>query len=685
MDKFYFGVFMQVKKKRQAILKELEERKDGSIYDIEYNMDETDREILLYLNQEYPWVDEDIYELTMDRLEKENHYLQRIALTKIPENEELSEECNICGDKETENDNFLVFCDGCNIAVHQSCYGIPNIPEGSWLCRPCLLSPKKIISCILCPVSGGAYKRTSNGFWCHVLCGLLVPEARFENVSLVEPVDIEDVHRSQQQCIECSTKKGGVVPCSYYGCRRYYHASCAANTHKYIDISNCIIFCHEHDPQKKAENILTRSPDSNYPILENPVTIRKSIPLWIPQRRIHLEIENVPVRVSDYVINRIVERDIKEETKRIKREDRKIKKEPRRSACEYIKKMYAVWQIRKKDRPIIKRLRIDAVPDGFQGWGNRKKEIAGQGEHGTSQDKNSTGNNEHNNTDSNEHDTDSTTDYDKLDSTGSTCATESGYSLAARVSSSAYSLPDEIVLTEMDRFLYRRAIEGSYAMKMALIAVEEEEYAVKKRILELENEKNKIFSNYIPGYQNISVLLEDLLLTDKHGLFREDITDDIAPGYSSIIQNPISFDVIERRASSLMYKSFEEIVKDVDLLISNAYKYNGRDSFIGIEAERLEEVISPWKIKQNEILIGRVFPNPYLPYILTKVDKKGSKDSIVVRDIITEEIHFIERRSAVRISSRKEIRRKLQDLNKITGITQEQERVQIEYIKRVDG
>lgn len=60
---------------------------------------------------------------------------------------------------DSEELNEMVFCDNCDICVHQACYGIQNIPVGSWLCQPCrkgLDSP----SCLLCPQSGGALKKT---------------------------------------------------------------------------------------------------------------------------------------------------------------------------------------------------------------------------------------------------------------------------------------------------------------------------------------------------------------------------------------------------------------------------------------------------------------------------------------------------------------------------------------------
>ena len=36
-----------------------------------------------------------------------------------------------------EPPNQIVFCERCDVAVHQNCYGIAVVPEGEWLCEPC--------------------------------------------------------------------------------------------------------------------------------------------------------------------------------------------------------------------------------------------------------------------------------------------------------------------------------------------------------------------------------------------------------------------------------------------------------------------------------------------------------------------------------------------------------------------
>ena len=45
--------------------------------------------------------------------------------------------CAVCFDGESTDTNPVVFCDGCNIAVHKACYGIAAVPEGDYFCDRC--------------------------------------------------------------------------------------------------------------------------------------------------------------------------------------------------------------------------------------------------------------------------------------------------------------------------------------------------------------------------------------------------------------------------------------------------------------------------------------------------------------------------------------------------------------------
>ncbi|KAF1729714.1 Origin recognition complex subunit 4 [Beauveria bassiana] len=45
--------------------------------------------------------------------------------------------CGICTKPHSNPPNEIILCDNCDFAVHQECYGIPEIPEGDWLCKSC--------------------------------------------------------------------------------------------------------------------------------------------------------------------------------------------------------------------------------------------------------------------------------------------------------------------------------------------------------------------------------------------------------------------------------------------------------------------------------------------------------------------------------------------------------------------
>lgn len=39
---------------------------------------------------------------------------------------DMTDMCNICG-FDTEPENLIVYCEKCNMGVHQTCYGIPKV------------------------------------------------------------------------------------------------------------------------------------------------------------------------------------------------------------------------------------------------------------------------------------------------------------------------------------------------------------------------------------------------------------------------------------------------------------------------------------------------------------------------------------------------------------------------------
>lgn len=122
---------------------------------------------------------------------------------------------------DSEEGDEIVFCDGCNVCVHQQCYGVEQIPEGPWFCNACA-RPKAAgtASCVLCPRKGGALKPTTTAKqWVHVCCALWVPEAIIEDEDAMEPIDLRELPRERfsQQCSLCQSRKGATIQCSVSG------------------------------------------------------------------------------------------------------------------------------------------------------------------------------------------------------------------------------------------------------------------------------------------------------------------------------------------------------------------------------------------------------------------------------------------------------------------------------------
>lgn len=145
----------------------------------------------------------------------------------------------MCSDERGWAENPLVYCDGqgCNVAVHQACYGIVQVPTGPWFCRKCESQERSArVRCELCPSKDGALKRTDNGGWAHVVCALYIPEIRFGNVTTMEPIILQLVpqDRFNKNCYLCEEHGtdskavvGACMQCNKSGCKQYFHVTCA--------------------------------------------------------------------------------------------------------------------------------------------------------------------------------------------------------------------------------------------------------------------------------------------------------------------------------------------------------------------------------------------------------------------------------------------------------------------------
>jgi PHD-zinc-finger like domain/PHD-finger len=207
--------------------------------------------------------------------------------------------CEICGDGEVIPENQILFCEACNVAVHQMCYGIERVPEGDYYCIPCrrLRRGKRLtgaqqrtptplpICCELCPLRQGAFIRTDvkstkdeppRDRWVHVLCakwhGL---EYLDQNVELVEDVTAIrlEFRRHRIKCELCLGERGGMNKCMHQSsCNKWFHVTCARavrtmrvvhgeNCHGAIDKSPWQLFCPEHSGKVTAD------------ILENAISV----------------------------------------------------------------------------------------------------------------------------------------------------------------------------------------------------------------------------------------------------------------------------------------------------------------------------------------------------------------------------------------------------------------------------
>nr|XP_018259176.1 uncharacterized protein I303_08721 [Kwoniella dejecticola CBS 10117]OBR81334.1 hypothetical protein I303_08721 [Kwoniella dejecticola CBS 10117] len=323
---------------------------------VEYDMDEQDQEWLDAINAERKKeqsgpISYEIFEILMDKLEKEWFSLSK----RIPQpTQHLAAEdskCAVCDDGEGENSNAIVFCDGCNLAVHQDCYGVPYIPEGQWLCRKCTVSPENPVSCVFCPNEGGAFKQTTSGHWAHLLCSIWIPETGVGNVVYMEPVEgVETVPKSRWKlvCSLCREKTGACIQCDNRNCFTAFHVTCARQIGLLTSMNSpnhdggMKAFCHKHLPmtQKKIKH--------RRPSLSNNGHVQVAIPSTKKSAQAHSKsFKPGPPIIPRLILNKVLDY---------------VAKVVMRKRQPFVERLCRYWSLKREARrgaPLLKRLHLE--------------------------------------------------------------------------------------------------------------------------------------------------------------------------------------------------------------------------------------------------------------------------------------------------------------------------------------
>ncbi|KAG6895629.1 hypothetical protein C0992_000303 [Termitomyces sp. T32_za158] len=181
---------------------------------VEYDMDEQDKEWLDALNRErrkeqMSQISYELFEVVMDRLEKE--WFDLIAMAS------------------------RIFLRASGFAVNAQ-------------------SHQKTQS--LCPNEGGAFKQTVSGEWVHLLCAIWVPETRVANEVFMEPVTgIDKISKQRWKLV------GACIQCSKASCVLAFHATCARRDRLLMPMKaahgaepvTLACYCDRHLPKEQQE------------------------------------------------------------------------------------------------------------------------------------------------------------------------------------------------------------------------------------------------------------------------------------------------------------------------------------------------------------------------------------------------------------------------------------------------
>jgi NuA3 HAT complex component NTO1 len=249
-----------------------------------------------------------VFEILIDRLEKElmirleasqgggHSSSERLGVRGLNTNAEhvtIDEAvCAVCQYDDSHDDNLIIVCDGCDVAVHQVCYGVKKVPAGTWLCDACSHSLRRnpkppAPACCLCHKKGGAFKTTDDGRWAHIMCAIWIPQTCVQNNETMSPiVGIDRVPKDTwlMLCDFCRCQ-GACIRCSEPGCTHAFHPVCARSNGCVMDIGEGdrgeIVYratCPQHSDFAGSASSFAFERRSQEVVLQ-PQTIRDLVPI----------------------------------------------------------------------------------------------------------------------------------------------------------------------------------------------------------------------------------------------------------------------------------------------------------------------------------------------------------------------------------------------------------------------
>eukprot|EP00794_Sanderia_malayensis_P007810 gene7809-8656_t len=144
----------------------------------------------------------------------------------------------------SNKESKLHTCAKCHVTVHEHCYGIgeqaliEDTGDNVWFCDPCRtatdLQSRSQVRCEICPIRGGALKRTTNDGWAHIVCAMAFQDVSFTDPKQRSLIDLGSLNsaRTKLRCVYCrrssseGVNNGACVQCIAGKCAHSFHITC---------------------------------------------------------------------------------------------------------------------------------------------------------------------------------------------------------------------------------------------------------------------------------------------------------------------------------------------------------------------------------------------------------------------------------------------------------------------------